>query len=106
MVWISGRDIARETIETLLEAKYADAFRTLHPDDPGVTFPTWNPHVRLDYLFTPERYADRLLACSVLRDAPDVKDASDHFPLLVEFEMRGATVTPIASHAQVREQES
>ncbi len=91
MVWISGRDIARETIETLLEAKYADAFRTLHPDDPGVTFPTWNPHVRLDYLFTPERYTDRLIACSVLRDAPDAKDASDHYPLLVEFEMKRAS---------------
>ena len=85
MVWISGRDIKRETIEVLLDAKYADAFRTLHPADPGTTFPTWNPHVRLDYLFTPERYIARVVRCEVLRDAPGVKDASDHFPLMVDF---------------------
>jgi len=87
MVWISGRDIARETIETLLDAKYVDAWRSLHAEDPGCTFPTWNPHVRLDYLFTPERYANRLRDCRVLRDAPDAKDASDHYPLLIEFDV-------------------
>lgn len=85
MVWASGRDIARETIGVMLSAKYVDAWRQLHPASPGTTFPTWNPHVRLDYLFTPERYADRLTRCEVLRDAPDVATASDHFPLLVEF---------------------
>ena len=102
MVWISGRDIARETIEVLLNANYTDAFRTLHADDPGHTFPTWNPHVRLDYLFTPERYAHQLISCSVLRDVPDAKEASDHYPLVVDFNMRTATVTPISAHTQAR----
>jgi exodeoxyribonuclease-3 len=85
MVWISGRDIARETIEVMLGAGYADAWRTLHAADEGFTFPTWSPHVRLDYLFTPERYRSRLARCEVLRDAPDAATASDHFPLLIEF---------------------
>jgi exodeoxyribonuclease-3 len=84
MVWASGRDIARETIGVMLDARYVDAWRKLHPASPGTTFPTWNPHVRLDYLFTPERYGDRLLRCEVLKDAPRVTSASDHFPLLVE----------------------
>jgi endonuclease/exonuclease/phosphatase family metal-dependent hydrolase len=85
MVWVSGRDIARETIGVMLEANYVDAWRVLHPVAPGVTFPTWNPHVRLDYLFTPERYASRVVQCEVLREAPQVLAASDHFPLLVEI---------------------
>jgi exodeoxyribonuclease-3 len=85
MVWVSGRDIERDTIRVMLEAHYVDAYRRLHGEDEGYTFPTWDPHTRFDYLFTPERYADRLLRCEVLSDAPEVRAASDHFPLLVEL---------------------
>lgn len=95
MVWISGRDIARDTIEVLLSAQYADAYRNLHAGDHGYTFPTWNPHVRLDYLFTPERYADRLLHCEVWKEDPDAKEASDHFPLLVDIDMNIASPRPV-----------
>jgi exodeoxyribonuclease-3 len=85
MIWISGRDIARDTIQTMLDGGYVDAWRRLHDGEPGVTFPTWNPHLRLDYLFTPERYASRLRCCEVVRAPAEVKTASDHFPLLVEL---------------------
>jgi endonuclease/exonuclease/phosphatase family metal-dependent hydrolase len=84
MVWLSGRDIERDTIQVMLDEGYVDAWRTLHPSDPGYTFPTWDPHVRLDYVFTPKRYAARLLACEVVRDPEVVRDASDHLPLAVE----------------------
>ena len=88
MVWLSGRDIGRTTIETMAAEGYADAWRTTHPDsaqEPGYTFPVWHPHVRLDYVFTPVAYASRLTACEV-RCAPGVTmTASDHFPLLVEL---------------------
>ena len=86
MVWLSGRDIARETIQVMLDEGYADAWRTLHPGDPGYTFPTWDPHVRLDYVFTPQRYAARLRVCDVVRQ-PDaeIRVASDHHPLVVEI---------------------
>ena len=56
MVWLSGRDIARSTIEMMRADGYADAWRTVHANsesEPGYTFPVWNPHVRLDYVFTP-----------------------------------------------------
>lgn len=86
MVWISGRDIARHTIETLLKANYADVWKKHHDGDEGFTFPVWRPHVRLDYVFTPERYVSKLSRCEVLYDAPDVKTASDHFPLLIEIQ--------------------
>jgi exodeoxyribonuclease-3 len=87
MVWVSGRDIARDTIGVMLQASYVDAYRRLHPDDAGYTFPTWDPHTRFDYLFTPERYAERLGRCEVLYEAPRAKEASDHFPLLIELAM-------------------
>lgn len=88
MIWLSGRDIARSTIEMMQADGYADAWRTLHAEqlgEPGHTFPVWDPHVRLDYVFTPTQYASRFTACEV-RHTPEVaRTASDHFPLLVEI---------------------
>jgi exodeoxyribonuclease-3 len=85
MVWLSGRDIERDTIQVMLDEGYVDAWRTLHPDEPGYTLPTWDPHVRLDYIFTPKRYVDRLGACEVVQRPDTVKQASDHLPVLVEI---------------------
>lgn len=85
MVWLSGRDIARDTIQLMIDEGYADAFRLLHPRDNGFTFPTWDPHVRLDYVFLPRRYEQRIAVCEILFTPIElVKDASDHAPLLVE----------------------
>jgi len=91
MVWLSGRDIARSTIEMMGADGYADAWRTVHPDserEPGYTFPVWNPHVRLDYVFTPAAYAARVKSCEVRRTPEVARTASDHFPLLVELTER------------------
>ena len=88
MVWLSGRDIARSTIEMMKDDGYAEAWRTLHSDldnEPGYTFPVWNPHVRLDYVFTPAAYASRFSACEVRTTPRVARTASDHFPLLVEL---------------------
>lgn len=87
LIWISGRDIRRDTIQTMLDAGYLDGFRNLYPDDKGYTFPVWQPHVRLDYIFTPAAYAERLKSCQVIKEPPIVTKASDHFPLLCEFEI-------------------
>ena len=84
MIWLSGRDIARTTIQHMLDRGYVDAWRMLHPDDPGYGFPTWDPHVRLDYAFIPSAFS-MVHSCSVL-DAPrEARNASDHFPLLLEL---------------------
>ena len=91
MVWLSGRDIARSTIEMMGADGYADAWRTVHPDserEPGYTFPVWNPHVRLDYVFTPAAYATRVKSCEVRRTPDVARTASDHYPLLVELTER------------------
>jgi exodeoxyribonuclease-3 len=88
MVWLSGRDIARSTIELMRDEGYADAWRTMHPElaeKPGYTFPVWNPHVRLDYVFTPLAFSKRISRCEVVSAPDDVRSASDHLPLLVEL---------------------
>lgn len=82
LIWISGREIQRETIQVMLDAEYADGYRFLYPADKGYTFPIWDPHLRLDYVFVPLRYTDHLKDCQVIANLPSVKSASDHFPLL------------------------
>jgi exodeoxyribonuclease-3 len=85
LIWISGRDIKRETVQILLDTGYIDGFRTLYPNDIGHTFPVWDPHVRLDYFFLPNKYAQQLESIEIIKQPPIVKTASDHYPLLAEI---------------------
>jgi exodeoxyribonuclease-3 len=86
VVWLTGRQIRWETIQIMLDASYIDGYRALHPGDPGYTFPTWDPHVRLDYVFLPLAWSRRLTDCTVVADHPALAQASDHLPLLAELE--------------------
>ncbi len=86
LVWLSGGRVRYHTIQILLAAGYTDAFRRLHPEDLGYTFPTWDPHVRLDYVFLPEPFAGRVKDIRIVKDHDAVKEASDHFPLLAHIE--------------------
>jgi exodeoxyribonuclease III len=82
LIWISGRKLQRETIQLMLDAGYSDGYRMLHPDEKGYTFPTWDPHVRLDYVFVPRPFRERLVECSVLTEPKErIRAASDHCPL-------------------------
>lgn len=88
MIWLSGREMARSTIEMMGSDGYVDAWRTVHSDlekDRGYTFPVWHPHVRLDYVFAPREFAARFTECRVLTEPEVVRTASDHMPLLVEI---------------------
>ena len=87
LVWLSGGRIRWETIQILLDDNYVDGYRILYPQEKGFTFPTWNPHVRLDYLFLPTPFAERLKACQVVQGYAEVLQASDHFPLLAQLEV-------------------
>lgn len=84
LVWLSGGRIRWKTIQGVLDAGYVDAFRALQPELVGYTFPTWDPHVRLDYLFVPKPCLDRVSRCQVF-SANEVLAASDHFPLIAEL---------------------
>ena len=92
LVWLSGGAIRWRTIQIVLDAHYVDGFRVFHRDVPGFTFPVWNPHVRLDYVFLPEGYAARLKSCDVVTGS-DVLEASDHMPLLADIEVPEAAST-------------
>ena len=51
-----------------------------------MTMPTRDPHVRLDYVFVPRGFADRVLSCDVVNHAEAV-DASDHFPVVADLQV-------------------
>jgi endonuclease/exonuclease/phosphatase family metal-dependent hydrolase len=88
LIWISGRELQRETIQVMLDSGYSDGYRTLHSEEKGYTFPAWNPHVRLDYVFVPKAFTDRLLKCEVIAEPKDrLRSASDHCPLVAELSL-------------------
>jgi exodeoxyribonuclease-3 len=86
VAWLSGRTIRWQTIQIMLDAGYRDGFRSLHRSAEGHTFPTWDPHLRLDYVFVPEGTAQRLEHCDVV-GGKTAASASDHFPLLAVVEI-------------------
>jgi exodeoxyribonuclease-3 len=86
-IWLSGGKIKWKTIQIMLDAGYVDGHRMLYPEDKGFTFPTWDPHVRLDYLFLPTAFAERLIECKVMKGNSSAASASDHFPLRAQIEV-------------------
>lgn len=86
LVWLSGGYIRWETIQIMLDAGYVDGYRFVNPLEKGFTFPTWNPHLRLDYVFVPAPFADRLTRCQV-RNGVEGTTASDHFPISADLEI-------------------
>jgi endonuclease/exonuclease/phosphatase family metal-dependent hydrolase len=46
--------------------------------------PSGNPHVRLDYVFVPRGFADRVLSCEVVQHG-EAPAASDHLPVVADL---------------------
>ncbi len=93
LVWLSGGRIRWRTIQHVLNAGYTDGYRLRHPQDPGYTFPTWAPHVRLDYVFVPTGFTERLRSCEIVTGSP-AETASDHLPFLAELEVPASALVP------------
>jgi endonuclease/exonuclease/phosphatase family metal-dependent hydrolase len=85
LAWTLGGRLRFQTIQLMIDAGYRDGYRSLHTDE-GFTFPVWDPHVRLDYMFMPAEHIDRLMECTVLTGHSLAATASDHFPLLSTIE--------------------
>lgn len=85
LAWALGGRLRFQTIQMMLDAGYRDGYRSLHTDE-GLTFPVWDPHVRLDYVFLPAEHIERLIECRVIMDRTAAPAASDHFPLLSMIE--------------------
>ena len=91
-------------IPELRRAGYVDCYRARHPAAgpaspanhlpesartmaDGFTWHTGNRTTRYDYIFADDRVAPRLRDCRVVDDIPGLEAASDHYPLLAEFEL-------------------
>ena len=86
LAYMLGGRVNFRAIQMMLDAGYSDVYRKFHAD-PGFTFPAWDPHVRLDYIFTPARFADRIKSCEVMRDIAEPAKATDHLPLVAEISL-------------------
>jgi len=71
-------------VQTVLDAGYVDGFRMKHADAAGLTLPTPNPHIRIDYMFVPARFSRRIAACDVVAH-PQAAAASDHYPVVADL---------------------
>lgn len=82
----------RERFRALLDAGVADAFRELHPDEPGFTW--WDYRqghfhrklgLRIDAHLVSAPLARRVATCGIDRDFRKGTKPSDHAPLLLEL---------------------
>jgi exodeoxyribonuclease III len=82
----------RERFAALLAAGTVDAFRALHPDEPGFTW--WDYRqghfhrkmgLRIDALLLSPPPAERLASCGIDRNFRKGPKPSDHAPLLAEL---------------------
>ena len=86
LAFLLGGRIQYRAIQIMLDAGYTDIYRKLHTE-PGLTFPAWDPQVRLDYIFSPSQFTDRITNCEVITDIHEPAKATDHLPLLAEIEI-------------------
>jgi endonuclease/exonuclease/phosphatase family metal-dependent hydrolase len=80
----STRRLLPPVLRMMRKAGYQDAFHAVG-EGSGRTFPSHSPLVRIDFLFLPYRYALGLRSAQAVAHGP-THDASDHRPLLVEWE--------------------
>jgi exodeoxyribonuclease-3 len=80
-----GGRITYRAIQIMIDGGYIDSYRRLHSEH-GFTFPAWDPSVRLDYVFAPQKFVDRVRSCDVMTDLTVPARATDHLPLLAEIE--------------------
>ena len=85
LAFLLGGRIQYRAIELMLDAGYIDIYRKLHTG-PGFSFPAWDPNVRLDYVFAPSQFTNRISSCDVVSDISEPAKATDHLPLLAEIE--------------------
>jgi exonuclease III len=87
MVALQAGHIFRAAIGRMQSDQLFDCYRQLHPADTGFTLPASAPNTRLDYAFASPALIGSLRACTVVREPAAVRLASDHCPLLLEFEL-------------------
>ena len=85
--WLHGNGKLRLAVRQMQSAGFADCYRALHPNEPGYTLPPPDPGVRLDYIFANASLIGHLRQCDVFTEPAAVHHASDHYPVLAEFDL-------------------
>jgi len=83
---LQGNRAYHFSIGRLLAAGFTDCYRRLHADD-GFTLPPPRPNSRLDYCFVNDKMKASLSNCRVVLEPSAVEKASDHYPVLAEFDL-------------------
>lgn len=84
MIYLQGNRVYHFSIAKYLSAGFTDCFRLLNSDD-GFTLPPPEPNARLDYIFVNTNMKNLLKKCWVVREPESTKYASDHYPVMAEF---------------------
>jgi exodeoxyribonuclease-3 len=87
MIFLQGNRVYRFSIRAVLSAGFTDCFRFLNPGEDGFTLPPPNPNTRLDYIFVNAKMQVHLRKCRVVCEPESVNRASDHYPILAEFDL-------------------
>jgi exonuclease III len=82
-----GNRVYHFSVRKYLSAGLTDCFRVLHPGDDGFTLPPPKPNSRLDYILVNEVLKSHLVDCRVVREPAAVLKASDHYPVVAEFQL-------------------
>ncbi len=86
LMMLQLRLIFRWAIARLLKAGYIDCFRQCQPDD-GFTWYPANPTTSYDYIFADPFLSAKLKNCTVLNNIKALEAASDHMPVIAEFDL-------------------
>ncbi len=87
MLALQGGRVFRFSVRQLLSAGWTDCFRYLHPTEDGFTLPPSSPNSRLDYILATDTMKAHLQQCFVVHEPFAVQQASDHYPVVAEFEL-------------------
>jgi exodeoxyribonuclease-3 len=85
ILWLQGNQVHRFTIRSLISSGFIDCFRLKNPNEDGFTLPPPQPNTRLDYIFINQAMQKYLTKCWVVRESNAVMKASDHYPVVAEF---------------------
>ena len=87
MLLLQANHVFRFAIQRLLSAGFMDSFRFRHPKENGFTYATLQPSARFDYVFSDPIMQKHLKECWVVREPKSVMQASDHYPVVAEFDL-------------------
>lgn len=85
-LWLQGNRAYHLSIRAYLTAGFTDSFRYLNKLSNGFTLPPPHPNTRLDYILVNDVLKASLKNCWVVREPSAVRKASDHYPIVAEFE--------------------